>query len=166
MEEQGGGAQEMAFVRGVAGRLRAERRGLAGPGQKPPCGPRAPPLPYQASFRGSLGCVCATGCSPCHTEDRVFSRGTHRTAGLPPPQRQRAQGRTRGLMPGRGAGHCSTPGGSGPGGRDTRPGTASPVRSQACALPGRQRAWLWLKPPTLLPGGKLGPSGFNLQSRC
>ena len=36
MEEQGGGPQEMAVVRGAAGGFQAERRGRAGAGQAPP----------------------------------------------------------------------------------------------------------------------------------
>ena len=58
MEEQGGGPQEMAFVRAVAGWFRAKTRAGQAQGRpphhNPPSGQRAPPLTYQPRFTGSL----------------------------------------------------------------------------------------------------------------
>ena len=57
MEEQGGGTQEIAFVRATASCLRPRLGARQAQGRphhkKPPSGQRAPPLRYQARFTGS-----------------------------------------------------------------------------------------------------------------
>ena len=95
--------------------------------------PTCPTLDYQARFSGSLGSC------PGNWKPSLYPRGprvfpwTLLSAGLPPPQRQSAQGRPGDLGPRRGSGDSATPGGHGLGGRDTRPWMGSPLGTQACA---------------------------------
>ena len=104
------------------------------PQHRPPSGPRSPPLRYQAGFSRSLGSVRGPGSPPCTAQDSAFSRGPSFSAGLPPPQRQSAQGRPGHLGPGRSAGHGSVPDGDGPCGRVAGPWKSSPMGTQACVL--------------------------------
>ena len=69
-----------------------------------------------------------------HRTGPPFSRGQSLSAGLPPPQRQSAQGRPGHLGPGRSAGHGSVPAGDGLCGRVAGPGKSSPMGTQACVL--------------------------------
>ena len=134
--KNGGGPQEMAFIRASPGWFLAQTRGGQAQVQgrplklKPPLGQWAPHLTYLARFPGSLGSRPGNW-KPSLTPrgPRVFPRGPHFPAGLPPLQGKSAQGRTRDLGPGRGAGQGSWPGGAGPGRRDPRPWTGSPVGS-------------------------------------
>ena len=133
----GGGPQEMAFVLAAAGLVPAYTQGRAGPGRpphhEPASGQRAPPLIIRPGSQGSWARVRGTGSPPCTPEDRAFSRGPYFSAGLPPPQRQSAQGRPGDLGPRRGSGYSATPGRHGLGGRDTRPWKGSLLGTQACA---------------------------------
>ena len=93
MEEQGGGPQEMAFVRGTARRFQAKMQGHAGTGQapnkKPPSGQRAQPWRYQARFTGSLG-LCprnwtpASQRTPCFPVDHTSQQVSHPRRGKMP----------------------------------------------------------------------------------
>ena len=120
----------------VSGQVQGPRMRRQSPQHRPPSGPRAPPLRYQAGFIGSLGSVRGPGSPPCTTQDSAFSRGPSFSAGLPPPQRQSAQGRPGHLGPGRVASHGSTPDGDGPGRRVTGPWRCSPLGTQSWARVG------------------------------
>ena len=156
----------MAFVRAAAGWFRANMRGRAGLPHHKPLSGNMPPLDIRRGSQGPWGHVRGTGRSPCHPEDRPFSRGPLLPAGLPPSQRKSAQGRPADLGPGRSAGHASAPGGAGPGGRDPRPQTDSPVGSQASALPGRLTLWLWQKLPHPAPRRQTWTRRLQLSKIC
>ena len=110
----------------VSGQVQGPRMRRQSPQHRPPSGPRAPPLRYQAGFTRSLGSVPGPGSPPCTAQDGAFSRGPSFAAGLPPPQRQSAPGRPGHLGPGRGSGQGSMPDGDGPGGRVAGPWKSSP----------------------------------------
>ena len=54
---------------------------------------------------------------------------------------------------------------SGPGIRDPRPRTGSPLGSQACGPPGRPRVWLWLILPHPAPRPPTGTQGLQLSTK-
>ena len=124
--------QRLAGFRPSPGAAHAQ----AVPQHRPPSGPRAPPLRYQAGFIGSLGWVRGPGSPPCTAQDSAFSRGPSFSAGLPPPQRQSAQGRPGHLGPGQVASHGSTPDGDDPSRRVTGPWRCSPLGTQSWARVG------------------------------
>ena len=93
----------MAFVPAANGWFGARMPGGAGAGQgrntNLPPGKVPHPSDIRTGSQGPLGRVRANGHSPCHPEDRAFFPDAHFHAGLPPPQRQSAQGRTRSRGP-------------------------------------------------------------------
>ena len=150
MEEQGGGPQEMAFVRAGAGQFRAQTRTPAcahGPlHHKPPSGQHAPPLSNLARFPGSLGTRPGKRKPFLAPEDLTFSPG-HTSQQFCAPASSECPGRTWGPGARAGPSHGHGPGEEGQGGRSPRPWKGSPGGTQACAPPGPLRVLLWLKLP-------------------
>ena len=118
MEEQGGGPQEMAFVRAAAGWFRARRRGRAGasrpphPTSIPPSGQRAPPPPLEISGQvhrvpGLLSELREA--LPATHRTKRFPPWTTRPSSSPTPAEAECPGRTRDVGPGRGAGKRGRP---------------------------------------------------------
>ena len=68
----------------VSGQVQGPRMRRQSPQHRPPSGPRAPPLRYQAGFTRSLGSVPGPGSPPCTAQDGAFSRGPSFSAVLPP----------------------------------------------------------------------------------
>ena len=56
----------------VSGQVQGPRMRRQSPQHRPPSGPRAPPLRYQAGFTRSLGWVPGPGSPPCTALDRDF----------------------------------------------------------------------------------------------
>ena len=140
---------------------RGAAQAQAGPPPRACLRPTCPTLDYQARFSGSLGS------RPGNWKPSLYPRGprdfpwTLLSAGLPPPQRQSAQGRPGDLGPRRGSGDSASPGGHGLGGRDTRPWMGSLLGTQACARLGGSESSDGSNCPTMPRGGQLGQSGFN-----
>ena len=67
-----------------SGQVQGPRMRRQSPQLRPPSGPPAPPVRYQAGFTRSLGSVPGPGSPPCTAQDGAFSRGPSFAAGLHP----------------------------------------------------------------------------------
>ena len=125
-----------------------------------------PPLRYQARFTGFLGWCQSSGKPSLPPRGpRVFP-WTTLPSSSPTPAEAECQERTRDLVPGRGAGHGSAPGGAVPGGR-AGPSTKdrfSLGESGLCpAWEAKSRASP-AKPPPCHKAADLDPAASTLQS--
>ena len=142
------------------GRGAGHARGRS-PQHKPPSGQRTPLMRCQARFPGSLGSCRGTWKPSLPRTGPLVFPYTPRLRRSPSRQGQSTHGRPGDTGPIRGPRHGSRRGGVGPGWRDARPWTGSPLGSQACAPPGQIGFLLWLKLPHTARRRKTVPSGFN-----